>query len=191
MSVDELPVYESLKEIAEYHCPRYSELPPISLYMDQLVEILDKYLSVFNIPGEEVAITSTMVNNYVKQKLIAPPENKRYSKEQLARLLVVGILKQVLSISDIAMLLELQINKYNTEIAYDFFCTELENALKGTFKTRDFSAENSATVNTPLTEVIRSALLSFSNKIYVKKNLHLKREQDNLSHQNNKEEQES
>ena len=152
--------------------------------MDQLVEILDKYLEIFNIPGEEVAITSTMVNNYVKQKLIVPPENKRYSKEQLARLLVVGILKQVLSISDISILLELQINKYNTEIAYDFFCTELENALKATFKTRDFSAENSASVNTPLTEVIRSALLSFSNKIYVKKNLHLKREQDKIQHNN-------
>ena len=184
MSIDELPVYESLKEIAEYHCPRFSELPPISLYMDQLVEILDKYLEIFNIPGEEVAITSTMVNNYVKQKLIVPPENKRYSKEQLARLLVVGILKQVLSISDIAMLLELQIDKYTAEVAYDFFCTELENSLKATFKTRDFSAENSATVNTPLSEVIRSALLSFANKIYVKKNLHLKREQEKLLHNN-------
>ena len=176
MSSSELSKY--LKKIAEYHCPRYNELPNISLYMDQLIEFLDQYLSEFNIPDEEIAITPTMVNNYVKQKLIAPPQNKRYLKEQVARLLVVGILKQVLSISDIALLLKQQIEQYTVPVAYDFFCTELENALKATFETRDFSVGNTASVTTPLSEVVRSALLSFSNKIYVKKNLHIRNQQD-------------
>ncbi len=170
----------SLKKIAQYHCPRYSELPSISLYMDQLIEFLDQYLSEFNIPEDEIAITPTMVNNYVKQRLISPPQNKRYLKEQVARLIVIGILKQVLSISDIALLLKQQIEQYSVPVAYDFFCVELENVLKATFDTRDFSVENTASVATPLSEVVHSALLSFSNKIYVKKNLYMKKEQDVL-----------
>ncbi len=163
---------EYVEKVMHYKCPRYEDLPPIPLYADQLTELLGIYLSEFEIPGDEKFITSTMVNNYVKQKIIPPPNNKKYNKDHIIYLMVIGILKQVLSISEIASLIKMQMHQYSLDVAYNFFCMELENALKATFCTRDFSKFNSATKITAITKLVRSALLSFGNKIYVKKNLY-------------------
>ena len=113
-----------------------------------------------------------MINNYVKQKIVSAPVNKKYDRDQIIHLFVISILKQVLTISEIAKLLRLQINQYETTKAYNFFCEELENSLKATFSTRIFSDSSYIYIPTPLSEAARSALLSFSNKIYVKKNLY-------------------
>lgn len=162
------------KNIANYRCPRYDEFPQFGIYMDQLINFLDNHLSIFSIPGEEKTITSTMINNYVKQKVIAPPEKKKYKKEQVIHLFVVGILKQVISISEIAKLIWLQTKQYETPTAYNFFCEELENSLKTTFETRHFTKSKFKFQDspTPLSETARSALLSFANKIYVKQSLY-------------------
>lgn len=162
-------------KIAEYHCPRYEELPSIELYMEQTVSLLDSYLAPFEIPGEEKTITPTMINNYVKQKIIHPPKNKKYNKSHLMYLIVVGILKNVLSISDIAELIKMQTEQYPLRKAFNFFALELENALKVTFVSRDFSEANSARERTQLSKTVRSALLSFSNNVYVKQNIYLRR----------------
>ena len=86
-------------KIEDYHCPRYEELPKIDLYMDQLIALLDEYLAPFQIPGEESAITATMVNNYVKQKVIHPPKNKKYNRSHIMYLIVLGVLKNVLNMA--------------------------------------------------------------------------------------------
>lgn len=166
---------EYAKELSNYKLPRYDELPEFNLYMEQLIELLDKYLAIFRTPGEEKPMTATMINNYVKQKVIPAPKNKKYSKLQLAHLLVVGVLKEVLSLSEIKQVLELQTIQYTTDIAYNYFCKELEVALKATFITRDFSQKNSASKITPLSEAARSALIAFTNKIYAKQSLFYKR----------------
>ena len=159
------------ESLAEYHCPRYEELPKIDVYMDQLIALLDEYLSPFQIPGEDSAITATMVNNYVKQKVIMPPKNKKYSRRHIMYLIVLGTLKNVLSISDIAELIKMQTGQFSLGKSFNFFAIELENALKVTFGTRDFSEANSARERNPLSKLVRSALLSFANKVYVKKNI--------------------
>ena len=69
--------------------PRWDDLPDIELYMDQVVSILEKNLSVFS-NGEKL-ITPSMINNYVKQKIVKPPVKKRYDKMHLAYLFVVCI----------------------------------------------------------------------------------------------------
>lgn len=159
------------KEIINFHCPRYEEFPDVDLYMEQVVEFLNRHLSVFLSPNEEKSITPTMVNNYVKQKVITPPNKKRYARIQLVHLFVIGILKQVLNIADVAKLIELQIRMYPIDMAYNYFCAELEQALHATFITRDFSAQSPIIKNTTVSEIVRSALWSFANKIYVKKYL--------------------
>ena len=87
---------EYIEKIKHYHCPRYDELPPFSLYTDQLKELLEMDLSQFEIPGEEKFITPTMISNYVKQKIIPPPVNKRYNRQHIvyhraARSTVAGV----------------------------------------------------------------------------------------------------
>lgn len=87
--------------------PRWNELPTIQLYMDQVIELVNTSLEIWNISGENV-LTSSMVNNYVKLGIIPPPEKKRYSRNQLAYLIIICILKQIMPISDIKVFIESQ-----------------------------------------------------------------------------------
>ncbi len=164
---------EENNKLANYHCPRYEELPQISVYMEQLITILDEYFSCFESQGESRTITATMVNNYVKQKVLPPPTNKKYSKNHIAYLIVLGILKNILSISDVTSLIKMQIAKYPLRKAYNFFAIELENAMRVTFGSRDFAEANSVRERAELSKLVRSALLSFANNVYVKKNIYL------------------
>ena len=157
------------KDMVKYHCPRYEEFPDIGLYMEQVIEILHSNLNPFATSQDEKLITSTMVNNYVKQKIIAPPKNKKYSRNQIIFLYVVGVLKQVFSISNIDTLVKLALKIYPLEVAYNFFCVEFEKALHAAFVSRDFSAPSSASIDTDFSVLFRSELLAISNKIYVNK----------------------
>ena len=78
------------KEIAGFHIPRWNEIPKIDLYLDQLVCLLEQYLSNYikNDDSEKI-ITKTMINNYVKHKIINPPVNKKYNTEHIAYLFVI------------------------------------------------------------------------------------------------------
>lgn len=165
---------EIAKQIASFKLPRYEELAKFDLIMNQMVDFLDEYLAVFVVPGEEKTLTSSMINNYVFKHVIAPPNQKKYSRGHIAHLLVIGILKQVLSISDIAEIISAQLKQYEISIAYNYFCEELENALRVTFDGRDFGeiANVVPTKVTPLSKKVRSAVLSFANKIYVKQSIY-------------------
>ncbi len=51
-------------------------------------------------------LTNSMINNYVKKSVLPHPEKKKYSREHLAALTVICMLKQVLAIQDIGTLLQ-------------------------------------------------------------------------------------
>lgn len=156
-------------ELAHYKMPRFDELISYPVFMHQLVAILDDYLSVFLVPGEEKLVTPTMINSYVRKKVISAPVNKEYNKKQLAYLLAIGILKQVLSITDIGKLLKMQEKQYPLEVAYNYFCAEIEDALKVAFGSRKLSEfKNAPKIVTNFAESFHSAVMAFANKIYVK-----------------------
>lgn len=157
-----------LRDILTYRCPRYDELPNIPLYSDQVIEALNHYTAAFR-TGDEPALTAAMINNYVKQHLIAPPVKKRYDRDQLAHLFCICLLKQVFTISEVRGLLDIQSRSYPFPQAYDYFCTELEKALHTTFSTRDFSAPSSATQVTPASELVRIAALCVANRMFTAK----------------------
>ena len=93
---------ENLEEvIMKIHIPRWNELPEIDLYLDQVVNYLEKYLAQYSVNKEDKIITKTMINNYVKQGIMPAPEKKKYSRAHIAYLMVICVLKQVYSISDI------------------------------------------------------------------------------------------
>ncbi len=155
-----------ISEMLNYRCPRYEQLPSIGLYRDQVIDELNRYTAPFFAMEDEAPVTPAMINNYVKLKLIDPPVKKRYDREQLARLYVICLLKQVVSIAELRALLQIQTRTYPFPVAYNYFCTELENALQATFSTRDFSAPSSATRITQESELVRSAALCFAHKIF-------------------------
>ncbi len=120
------------KKIA-FSCPDWSELPDIELYMDQVVSVLERYLSPF-FPEEEKRITSTMINNYVKQHLLPAPENKRYGKKHLAYLFIISILKRFMQLSDIKLLVDALVEERGEEGAFTLFTTKLCRSLEKLFE---------------------------------------------------------
>ena len=90
-----------VEDLLNYHCPRWNELPEIELYIDQVTYFLQKNLSVFTKDKENPIITSSMINNYVKQNILEPPIKKKYNRQHLSYLFVICILKRLMSISEI------------------------------------------------------------------------------------------
>ena len=67
------------KEIANFHIPRWEELPNLDLYVDQVICFLDDALSNYASKEKEGhVITKSMINNYVKHAVIKPAINKKY-----------------------------------------------------------------------------------------------------------------
>ena len=83
---------------------KLADIPEIELYMDQLLFFLNSKLEPFKREAAEKILTKTMINNYTKDQLLAPPKNKKYSKEHIMLLILVYQLKNVLSINDIKQL---------------------------------------------------------------------------------------
>lgn len=83
--------------------PEWERLPDIGLYMDQVVTLMERTFRPDLCTGE---ITKSMVNNYVKVGLLARPVGRKYDREHLARLMMIGVLKQALSMESIAKTLD-------------------------------------------------------------------------------------
>ena len=160
-------VEAAIQEVLACRCPRYNQLPDLTLYSDQVVDALNGYLAPLW-PDSEQKVTAAMINNYVKQKVIAPPVKKRYDREQLARLYCICLLKQVFSISEIRGFMEIQTRSYPFPKAYDYFCTELENALQAVFSGRDFSPSSASRV-TVESDLVRKVAISFALKLFAAK----------------------
>ena len=170
---NENAVQQTLDELLSYRCPRYDQLPDLTLYSDQVVDALNQYTAPLRTSYSGPLITPTMINNYVKQKLIDPPVKRRYNRDQIAHLYAICVLKQVFSISEIAGLLEVQKHSYPFPVAYNYFCTELELAIQATFSSRDFSAPSSASLVTAESELVRSSAITFAHKLFTAKFLQL------------------
>lgn len=52
-------------KFSHHTLPRWEDLPEIDLYMDQVIALMRKYLSIFDTDGEKL-LTPAMINNYVK-----------------------------------------------------------------------------------------------------------------------------
>lgn len=83
-----------------------SRIPDIELYMDQVTSFLERELIGFKTDEEDKLMTKTMINNYVKQKVISAPEKKKYGQNHIMQLVMLYHMKQILSISDIKTLSE-------------------------------------------------------------------------------------
>ena len=117
-----------LESLAAYRCPAYESYPSIPLYKDQVLAFLNQALAPLT--GEETAVTSAMINNYVKMKVLPPPEHKKYSRDQVVCLYVINLCKQVLRMDEIRLLLSLAFPPENVEGGYLRFCACLEAELQ-------------------------------------------------------------
>ncbi len=110
-----------VQDISAYSHVEWNRMPEIDLYMDQVITYMDKQLSVFRRSDEAKALTPSMINNYVKDELLKNPVRKKYSREHLAALHMICLLKQVLSIPDVSDLLKLLGEHKSMEELYESF----------------------------------------------------------------------
>ena len=81
--------------------PKWSELPNIDLYLDQVLLYVNQ-LDSSSIVDDDKGLTAAMINNYVKNGHLDKPIKKKYNRRQLARLIVITCLKNVFSIQEIS-----------------------------------------------------------------------------------------
>ena len=164
-----------------FHIPRWNELPNVDLYLDQVVTLINSCLSPYIFfnddykKKENELLTKTMINNYVKNSLIAAPVKKQYSKKHLARLFVICVLKQVYCMQDINNLIKITLADSNSEDAYNKFCDLFEEALICTYSQKDFIDKHPNSSNSYL---LKTVLLSCSYKIYVQNITHISKDED-------------
>lgn len=148
--------------IAEFRLPRYEELPDVGLYLEQTVRFVNGCLS----PLGEQELTSSMVSNYVKQRLIPAPERKRYNADHIARILFIAVIKPVVSLEGLGLMFELQQGSYSLSVAYNYFCEEFENMLRDAFGIAD-AVDNIGETQSDRKDLLRNAITAIVNKIYL------------------------
>lgn len=155
---------EIQKFVTEFHLPRYRELPDFGLHLEQVTRYVSRYIPA--------PVTGSMVSNYVKQKIIPGPVKKSYPRESLAYLIFLSYIKTVMPLEDIRLMIGIQKNSYSLEVAYDYFCDELENLLQyacGMKETPEFIG----VTHTEEKELLRTALLSITHKVYLDQSVKL------------------
>ena len=113
--------FEDYFKIVKHKLPYWDELPEIDLYMDQVIVLMEKYLSFHKTDDDTKVITNSMINNYVKLGIMPAPIKKKYSREHIAYLIIICTLKQALPISDIKHLIELRVKQSSIEETLNFF----------------------------------------------------------------------
>lgn len=124
--------YEELCEkLAAHKLPRWNTLPDIELYMDQVIAVMERFLSLYqdSLSEDSRLITPSIINNYVKLKIIPAPVKKRYSREHLAYLIMICILKQTLAISSIVKMISKQLENKTIDVLYNDFCNIYEQVV--------------------------------------------------------------
>lgn len=79
----------------------YTSIPNLDLYMDQVITLFEDRLKHTKRCESDKLITKTMINNYIKNKLLMPAYKKKYTKEHIVLMVLLYELKQILTINDI------------------------------------------------------------------------------------------
>ena len=113
MTIDDKDMINSILEsVSRIDYIKPEDIPNIDLYMDQVTTFMEEQLVSSKRYADDKILTKTMINNYAKNKLLPPPEKKRYSKEHVLMLIFIYYFKNILSINDIQTLLTPITQKY-------------------------------------------------------------------------------
>ncbi|MDF2558470.1 MAG: hypothetical protein K0R71_2298 [Bacillales bacterium] len=160
------------KMLLDFELPRWEELPDFELYSDQVVQLVNGYLHLVEEVEKDI-LTASMINNYVKQKMIPKPEKKKYQKIHLAYLIAIGLLKKVLTIPQVNDGIRYQSELSGLNGAYNLFCEEVERALKNVaLQIHDREKERELTV-TEESQALYFAANAFAHKLIANKIVNL------------------
>lgn len=107
--------------------PKWKELPTLGLYVDQVVTVVNEQLATLEVEP----LTKSMVNNYVKKKVIQAPVKKKYAVNQVVDLLLICFFKVSFPIDSIRKGIAQVTIKTYPQRAYDSFVDLLSAKLAG------------------------------------------------------------
>ena len=160
--MQQLPKEKIADSIRSFHLPAYEEIPDVGLFLEQVT----KYISDILTPLQDAALTSSMISNYVKKKLIPNPVKKQYDREQIAYLMFIAVAKTVLSLENIQLLIRLQKESYATRRAYEYFRREFENLLLWVFGLKE-TPEVVGVDHTEEKVMLRNTIMAAVHTIYL------------------------
>ena len=180
---------ELVLKMTALHISRIEEMPRIELYLDQLLSIISTELAHFYDNGEKV-VTGSMVNNYVKQRVVPAPARRRYTHRHLASLIIVCALKRVLSIAQVSQLIALcEESGFELTHMYDTLVYAFEQAIAIRFANveakgstvaethdspiRSLVNQDGRPIDAWLATLLESTVSLLANKVYVEKLLAL------------------
>lgn len=117
-----------LSGLKELKLPRYKDLPDFGIYSEQLVEIVNKALEAMF--DKDNKLTKSMVNNYVKHKIMPSPIKKRYFRNHIGYCIVITVFKNNLSIAEIDGGILHELKKSSIEESYNYFCDKIESVMR-------------------------------------------------------------
>ena len=117
-----------LTGLKELKLPRYKDLPDFGIYSEQLVEIVNKALEAMF--DKDNKLTKSMVNNYVKHKIMTSPIKKRYFRNHIVYCIVITVFKNNLSIAEIDGGILHELKKSSIEESYNYFCDKIESVMR-------------------------------------------------------------
>ena len=150
--------------VNSFRLPRYHEIPNVGLYLEQTAKFITEHYA----PLGDYGLTTSMISNYVKKGLVANPVKKQYDRDQIAYLLFIALAKNVLSLDALTNFIRLQQQTYALEIAYNYFCDQLEEILRYTFELSD-SISAADMESSDEKRLLYSCVVAMTQNIYLEK----------------------
>ncbi len=122
-------IQTTLAPISRYRPVTWEQIPDLGLYMDQVVTFITRVYEPLYGQDIHSYLSPSMINNYVKSRLIPRPTGKKYSREQIALLTMIVALKQTCSMDDIRRLLAFG-DVQGVEALYDAFCLRFSQVIQ-------------------------------------------------------------
>ena len=169
------------KFITDYHLPEWEAIPDFGLYMDQVIVLLEQYLSFIPSPAgtKEHFVTSSTINNYVRLKIMPAPVKRKYHRVHIAYLIMILTMKQSLSISDVQKVIPPDSSEEEVRVVYEnysekfrrlalFFNQQVQSGAEGIHSATESNCGNAVELL-----VIESALIAGFSKILAEKLIRL------------------
>lgn len=160
--------------ITDYHLPEWESIPDFGLYMDQVIGLLEEYLSFIPNDNKNKFVTASTINNYVRLKIMPAPIKRKYYRIHIAYLIFILVLKQSLSINDVQKLVPLDISDEQIRAIYNNYSEKFRH-LALFFNQQVQSAANDILSSSPDSDnaverlLLESTLISGFSKILAEK----------------------
>lgn len=81
-----------------YWLPSWQDIPDLDLYLDQVLSFVTQAFAPYEVDPSTKILTGSMINNYVKHKVMPAPKQKRYQRKHVAYLFMILVSKATLSL---------------------------------------------------------------------------------------------